>query len=410
MEPKAFKSDRAGRVMRVPGPAGYYAFVPRPLPPELQWTPRLVTAASRAGHALGELSGLGRSLPNPHLLIRPFLRQEAVLSSRIEGTRASLSDLFAYEAAAPGRPETDDDVREVYNYVVALEYGLGRISELPLSLRLLREIHGKLLEGVRGEHRAPGEFRHSQNWIGSAGSTPSNAPFVPPPPSEMDECLDAFEAWLHVDQDLPPLVAIALAHYQFEAIHPFLDGNGRVGRLLIVLLMCLWGLLSEPLLYLSAFFDARREEYLDHLMAVSQRGAWEEWVGFFLEGVLVQAHDARERARRLQDLRETYRQQLQSERAASRILQVIDLLFGRPFVSIPGLASEMNVSFVAARRYVERLVEIGLLREVTGRARNRLFVAGDILRAVQEPMGQPAGSPAAEGQSSTVRGATSSRG
>jgi Fic family protein len=314
-----------------------------------------------------------------------------VLSSRIEGTRASLSDLYAYEAGNVPAPEAASDVREVHNYIVALESGLERIRELPLSLRLLREIHGKLLEGVRGERHAPGEFRRSQNWIGPVGSTPSNAPFVPPPPAEMIECLDAFEKWLHEESNFPPLIRIALVHYQFEAIHPFLDGNGRIGRLLIIFLMCLWGLLSEPLLYLSAYFDARRDEYLARLLAVSQHGDWEGWIGFFLEGVLVQARDAQQRAWRLQDLRESYRQRLQSERAASRLLQVADLLFARPIISIPVLAQEMGVSFVAGRRYVDRLVQTGLLRETTGKARNRVFVADEILRVIQEPLTQPKG-------------------
>jgi Fic family protein len=386
MDPTAFTSDRAGRVVQVPGPASYYAYVPRPLPPEVNWTPQLIGALSRADHALGELCGLGRSLLNPHLLIRPFLRQEAVLSSRIEGTRASLSDLFAYEAGNPTLFEVEGDVREVYNYVVALEYGLDRLQELPLSLRLIREIHAKLLEGVRGEYRTPGEFRRSPNWIGPVGSSPSNAPFVPPPPQDMGECLDAFEKWLHAESDLPLLVRIALAHYQFEAIHPFLDGNGRIGRLLIIFLMCLWGLLSQPLLYLSAYFDSRREEYMDHLMAVSQRGAWEEWLLFFLQGILIQAQDAQHRAKRLQDLRERYRHRLQSERAASRLLSVVDLLFARPVLSIPALTQEMGVSFVVAQRYVKRLTKVGLLREITGKTRNRLFAADEIMRAVQEPI------------------------
>jgi Fic family protein len=386
MDPRSFASDRAGQPTRVPDPAGYWAFVPRALPPDLEWNAPLANTLSRADRALAELSELALCLPNPHLLIRPFMRQEAVLSSRIEGTRASLSDLYAYEAGYLLFTETAADVREVHNYVVALEYGLERINQLPLSLRLLREIHAKLLEGVRGEHRTPGEFRRRQNWIGPPGSNPSNAPFVPAPPHEMRNCLDAFEKFLHAESDIPPLVRIALAHYQFEAIHPFLDGNGRVGRLLLVLLMCLWGLLSEPVLYLSAYFDARRDEYYDRLMAVSQRGAWENWLTFFLEAVTAQAVDAHARARRLQALREVYRRRVQSERAVARLLQLLDLLFANPVASIPGLAKSMDVSFVAATRYVRHLTEIGVLREATGRTRNRIFVAEEILRAVQDPL------------------------
>jgi len=394
MDRQAFQSDRAGKVIRVRGPAAYWAFAPRPLPPELNWTPPLVSVLSRADRALAELSALARSLPNPHLLIRPFIHQEAVLSSRIEGTRASLSDLYAYEAGTLALFEMPDDVREVHNYVTALEYGLERIRELPLSLRLLREIHGKLLEGVRGEHRTPGEFRRSQNWIGPPGSTPSNAPFVPPPPSEMNSCLDAFEKWLHGESDLPPLVRIALAHYQFEAIHPFLDGNGRVGRLLTILLMCLLGLLSEPVLYLSAYFEARRQDYYDRLLAVSQKGACEEWVAFFLEGVAVQALDARARARRLVDLREEYRDRLQSERASGRLLQVVDFLFARPIITISNLRAALGLWQVQAQRYVERLEALGMLRETTGRSRNRVYVADTIMQAVQEPLSARAPEPA----------------
>jgi Fic family protein len=390
MEREAFQSDGAGRAIRVPGPVRYWAFVPNPLPPELKWTPALVAHVSRADRTLAELSAAARSLPNPHLLIRPFIHQEAVLSSRIEGTRASLPDLYAYEAGTPALFEMADDVREVHNYVTALEYGLERIRQLPLSLRLLREIHGKLLEGVRGEHRTPGEFRRSQNWVGPPGSTPSNAPFVPPPPSEMNACLDAFEKWLHADSDLPPLVRIALAHYQFEAIHPFLDGNGRVGRSLIIFLMCLWNLLSEPVLYLSAYFEARRQDYYDHLLTVSQKGAWEEWVAFFLAGVEVQALDARMRARRLMDLREEYRNRLQSERASARLLQVVDLLFARPVITISNLRHALGLWHVQAQRYVERLETHGVLRETTGRARNRVYVADAIMQAVQEPPSAPA--------------------
>ena len=394
MDPKAFKSERAGRTVRVPGQAGYWAFVPRALPPDLAWTPKLVGTLSYATHALGELSGLGRSLPNPHLLIWPFMHQEAVLSSRIEGTRASLSDLYAYEAGSPALVEALGDVREVHNYMLALEYGLGRIEELPLSLRLLREIHARLLDGVRGGHSTPGEFRRSQNWIGVPGSTPSNAPFVPPPPSDMDTCLNAFEAWLYTESDLPPLVRIALAHHQFEVIHPFLDGNGRIGRLLIIFLMCLWELLSEPLLYLSAYFEAHRDEYYDRLLAVSQKGEWEEWLVFFLEGVAVQARDACARARKLQDLRENYRQRVQAGRTAARLLQALDLLFARPIISIPMLCETLDLNFPPAQRYVDRLCKLDILREITGKSRNRLYVAEEILRAVQEPIPPPEAGPA----------------
>jgi len=384
MDPEAFRDSPAGRVVRTP--AGYWAFVPHPLPPAFSWTPDLVIALSEADRALGELAGLGRSLPNPHLLIRPFVRREAVLSSRIEGTRASLSDLYAYEAVQLPLFEPASDVHEVYNYVRALEYGLERLRTLPLSLRLIREIHARLMEGVRGEHRTPGEFRRSQNWIGPPGSTPSDAPFVPPPVSEMHEALDAFERFLHAPSSLPPLVRLGLIHYQFEAIHPFLDGNGRVGRLLITLLLCAWDLLPEPLLYLSAYFEAHRQAYYDLLLAVSQRGAWEEWLIFFLRGVATQARDGVVRAGRLQDLRRQYRARFQTARAAARLLQVVDLLFAQPVLTVRQVETALGVNFSTAQRYINRLEKAGLVREVTGRARNRVYQADEVLRVIEEPL------------------------
>lgn len=395
MDPKGFHSDRAGRTYKVPGPAPYWSFIPNPLAPSVQWDGRLVEALSRADHALGELSGLGRWLPNPHLFIRPFVYQEAVLSSRIEGTRASLADLYTYQAGTLALFEMSGDVREVHNYAVALDYGLQRIGEFPLSLRLLRELHAHLLTGVRGEHRDPGEFRRSQNWIGAVGSTPSTAAYVPPPPAEMQACLDAFEKWLHVDSDLPPLIRIAMAHYQFEAIHPFLDGNGRIGRLLVSLLLCHWGLLSEPLLHLSAYLQAHREEYLARLLGVSQDGAWEEWLVFFLNGVAGQALEAQARARRLHDLRETYRLQVQSRPAAARLLRTVGILFAQPILSVAMLSEALQTAFPPAQRYIATLCELGILRETTGRRRRRLYMAEAVLQAVQGPpegMDTPKGS------------------
>jgi Fic family protein len=359
---------------------------------------------SEADRALGELVGLGRTLPNPHLLIRPFVRREAVLSSRIEGTRASLSDLYAYEAAQPmgGRQgavgsdapptpgELPADVREVANYVRALEYGLERLAALPLSLRLIREMHGRLLQGVRGETQTPGEFRRSQNWIGPPGCTPNEATYVPPPVIEMTEGLDALEKFLHAPSRLPPLLRLGLIHYQFEAIHPFLDGNGRIGRLLITLLLCAWDLLPQPLLYLSAFFEAHRTEYYECLFGVSQTGAWDRWLAFFLRGVTEQAHDSLTRARRLQALRERYRGQLQSRRMAARLLQLVDLLFAQPVLTARQVEAALDVDFPTALRYVNQLVEAGLLREITGKARKRVYRADELLQAIEMPMGQTA--------------------
>ena len=378
MDPKTFGSSPSGRVVRAP--TGYWAFVPHPLPPALTWTPTMVTALSDADRALGELAGLGRSLPNPHLLIAPFVRREAVLSSRIEGTQASLSDLYAYEAVRRAAP----DVREVHNYVQALEYGLDRLQSLPFSLRLVREIHSRLMEGVRGERGTPGEFRRSQNWIGPPGCSLEDATFVPPPVHEMMEALDALERFLHEPSDWPPLARLGLVHYQFEAIHPFLDGNGRIGRLLITLLLCAEGLLPEPLLYLSAYFESHRQAYYDLLLAVSREGAWDTWLVFFLRGMAVQAKDAVARAQRLQDLREQYREQFQAERAAGRLLQVVDLLFARPVTAMPQISGALGVNYATATRYIKRLEDAGILREITGQARNRVFRADEVLAAIEE--------------------------
>jgi Fic family protein len=325
-------------------------------------------------------------LPNPHLLILPFVRREAVLSSRIEGTQTSLSELYTYEAVQLTSFEAPPDVREVYNYVQALEHGLERLQTLPISLRLMREIHARLMEGVRGEHQTPGQFRRSQNWIGPPGAMLNDASFVPPPPAEMHEALDAFEKYLHGSSRLPPLARLGLIHYQFETIHPFLDGNGRIGRLLITLLLCAWDLLPEPLLYLSAYFEARRHTYYDLLLEVSQRGDWGGWLVFFLRGVASQSRDAVARARRLQDLREGYRERFQRARAGARLLQVVDMLFARPVLTVRQVEAALGVNFPSAQRYVNRLEEAGLLRETTGKARNRIYQADQVLLAIEEPL------------------------
>jgi Fic family protein len=343
-------------------------------------------ALSEADRMLGELSGLSRSLPNPHLLMMPFVRREAVLSSRIEGTRASLSDLYTYEAIQLSMFEPSPDVREVYNYVRALEYGLERLHSFPLSLRLIREIHARLMEGVRGEHQTPGEFRRSQNWIGPPGRALNEATFVPPPVPEMRQALGAFEEYLHQAPSLPPLVRLGLIHYQFEAIHPFLDGNGRIGRLLVTLLLCTWNLMPEPLLYLSAYLEAHRRDYYDRLLAVSREGAWQAWLSFFLRGVSLQARDVSVRSRKLQDLREQYRAEFQAARAAARLLSAVDLLFGRPILTVNQAAEALGVTFATAQRHINRLEAAGLLREITGQARNRVYRADEIMDAIEGPL------------------------
>ncbi len=391
MDPERFTDSAAGRVVRVGrGKEAYWAFVPHDLPPALEWDKRLVLVLAEAERSLGELAGLGRTIPNPHLLVGPFIRREAVLSSRIEGTETDIADLYGYEAGqlplpGLGRPgASESDAREVLHYVRALEYGLERLDTLPASLRLLRELHERLMEGVRGERATPGEFRRSQNWIGRPGCTLNEADFVAPPPTEMLTALGAFEKYLHEQDDQPELVRLAFIHYQFEAIHPFLDGNGRIGRLLVSLLLVHWGLLPLPLLYLSAFFEGHRDGYYDLLMAVSERGAWRDWVEFFLRGVAEQARDAMGRAKQLQDLQLAWRDRLAGVRSALP-LRLADHLFDSPVLTIPQAQDVLGVTYHSARRNVEKLVKVGVLQPMGEVGGARAFAAGEILQTVRLP-------------------------
>ena len=381
MDPKNFSSPSSGTPILTQ--AGYWAFLPTPLPPVITWSLSLVSALADAERDLSKLTTMAGSFPFPRLLIQPFVRREAVLSSRIEGTRATLTDLYAYESAQLSFLEPGNDVREVYNYVRALEYGLERVKTLPVSLRLIREIHAKLMDGVRGGNLTPGEFRRSQNWIGSIGSTPSTAAYVPPPVDEMNAGLDQLEKFIHAGSEIPALVRAGLVHYQFEAIHPFLDGNGRIGRLLMILLLSEWNLLPQPLLNLSVYFERYRQEYYDLLLSVSQKGIWESWLRFFLRGVSVQASDSVVRLNRLQTMRTTYQAIADTERNRMRMEQVLDFLFMQPVLSVRQLQTFLNVSFPIAQRYIDRLVDAGVLQEVTGQSRNRIFRANEIFQALE---------------------------
>ena len=266
----------------------------------------------------------------------------------------------------------------------ALEYGLELLKTLPISLRLIHELHSRLMDNVRGEHLAPGEFRRSQNWIGPAGCKLQNAPYVPPPVQDMLTALNQLETFVHTPSELPGLVRVALIHYQFEAIHPFLDSNGRIGRLLIILLLYDWGLLQQPLLFLSAYFEANRQEYYDRLLAVSQQGKWEDWLRFFLSGVSVQSMATIQRITQLQALYNGYVEQLKIERAAERLIETLDVLFERPIVTIRQIEAALGVPYRSASRYVEKLVQMEILREITGQARNRIFRANEILLAIED--------------------------
>jgi Fic family protein len=352
------------------------------LPPKLEWTPSLVRALSDADRRIGRLAGEGGKLPNPHLLIRPFIRREAVLSSRIEGTQATLGELLAAEAGAAVE-RSPDDLREVANYVAALEHGIRRLKTLPLSLRLVKELHARLLQGVRGDRAAPGKFRRSQNWIGPAGCTLANASYVPPPPEELMDCLGLWEKFLH-DRELPPLVQMALAHYQFEAIHPFLDGNGRVGRLLITLGLIEREILPAPLLYLSAFFEATRREYYGGLREVSERSAWGAWIQYVLNGMARQAEDALSRAERINGLLSGWRAVL-SGGGSLVPLRMLDLLAGNPYVTVKRAAERMKVAFTTAQRSVDRLQKAGVLSQIGEAKRDRVYCARPILAILEEP-------------------------
>lgn len=375
-----FRSPEAGQVILTQN--GYHAFIPAPLPPKLVWSLPLISALSEAERDLSRLAALAGAFPFPRLLIQPFMRREAVLSSRIEGTRATLAELYTYESAQLSFLESGDDVREVHNYVTALDYGLDRLKTLPISLRLIREIHEKLMHGVRGGNLTLGEFRLTQNWIGQAGSTIMTATYVPPPVDEMNQALGDLEKFIHTGTDVPVLARAAMIHYQFEAIHPFLDGNGRVGRLLMALLFTEWNILSQPLLNLSVYFERYRQEYYDHLLSVSQRGDWEVWLRFFLHGVSSQAQDSLVRMQRLEAIRTKYEPLVKSDRNSERMGAVLDFLFARPILSAKQLAESVGMPFKTARQYIEKLVKAGILREVTGNARNQIYRADEIFGAM----------------------------
>jgi len=389
MNHKGFENSPAGRTIKAgQGNAAYWAFVPNPLPPDLSADWEISRLLSEADRALSELGGLGRTLPNPSLLVSPFLRREAVLSSRIEGTQSDIADLYFYEAgqlALPGMEKSaasEADAREVFNYVRALEYGLKRLDKFPVSLRLLREIHGRLMSSVRGGHAAPGEFRTRQNWIG--GTTINEAIYVPPPVPEMDTALASFENYLHTQDDAyPPLIRLAFIHYQFEAIHPFVDGNGRIGRLLLSLLLVNWNLLPLPLLYLSAYFESHRQAYYDHLLAISQRGAWREWVAFFLNGVAQQSQDTLKRAKQIQDLQAAWESELQKKRVSALTLGAARTLFEMPILSANLLVERLKITHQAAMNILRRLESLGILKEITERKRDRLYVAPAIMKLLK---------------------------
>lgn len=374
------KHSRSGKVIKEL--TGYYAFIPNPLPPQIIWDNSLVGSLSKANHLLGMLSREGAKLPNPHLLIRPFIAREAVLSSKIEGTQATLGEVLASEVGT-SIGSSDDDLQEVHNYIVALDYGLRRLSDLPLSVRLIREIHKELMQGVRGSHATPGEFRRTQNWIGPPGCTLNSAKYVPPAPHDMMDCLSELERFLH-DTTLPPLVHIALCHYQFEAIHPFLDGNGRVGRLLITMLLIERKLLSSPLLYLSAFFEATRDEYYRQLYRVSSEGSWNDWLTYFFKGIALQSADALSRTERINTLINDWQAEMRGKRSGIT-QELVRYLAVNPFLTTTKIAEQFKVAFTTAQRAITQLEELKIITQISEGKRDRVYCANEILAILDEP-------------------------
>lgn len=370
----------SGRLIKLS--KGYQVYIPDPLPPQIQWDLSIINSLSEADRLLGRLAGEGGRLPNPHILMRPFLAKEAVLSSKIEGTQATLSDVLA--ARAGMIIETNlEDLREVNNYITALEYGIKRLKSFPLSLRLFKELHEKLMNKVRGYHATPGEFRKTQNWIGVSGCTLSTATYVPPSPDYLMDCLNDLEKFLY-DKTLPPLIQIALVHYQFEAIHPFLDGNGRIGRLLIIIFLVENGILPTPLLYLSAFFEATRKEYYARLLAVTQKGDWSGWLHYFLNGIARQSEDAFSRTFRINQLLVDW-QKLTAGLSTPLPNQLINQLASNPFLTIKNTAESMKLSYTTIARAIKRLEDLNIVQEISGSKRNRVYCAKEILTILEEP-------------------------
>jgi Fic family protein len=375
LQPSQFdRSERAGRYVRQT--TGYRAFIPAPLPPD---PPIAIDAEmqhwlSDADRALGRLDGSIQTLPNPNLFVMMYTRKEAVLSSQIEGTQASISDLLKAEAdlfhIRPSR-----DVSEVRNYVAAMNLGLQRLPDLPISIRLIKEIHGRLMQGVRGHHQQPGETRLSQNWIGPSGSTILSATYIPPPHIEAEQALGELEKFIHASDHLPLLIRIGLIHAQFETIHPFLDGNGRVGRLLITLFLCSKHILQKPVLYLSHYFKANQQEYYERLQRVRDQGDWEGWLKFFLQGVGTVAGQATETARKIVALRENHRQLIIDRMGSScaSAIKLIEHLYNTPSTTVNAAKDFLGISYPNANNLIVKLCENEILFEVTGQSRNRLF-------------------------------------
>ncbi len=378
MDSTRYMSTSFGEARRTPGRHGYVAYFPASIPRRVELPTSLVRLLADAEAALGALSGVGQLLPDPHLLIRPYVRREALASTRIEGTRASLIDVLDVEAGKTANA----DVEEVLNYIIALEWGLEQVHRLPLGERLIRGMHKRLLAGVRGRKRAPGELRTTQNWVGRGGSTIETARFVPPPPEELGALLSDWERFAHEDSDMPLLMRNALLHYQFETLHPFLDGNGRLGRLLIIFMLVERGRLEEPLLYISPYFERDRDRYYEALQTIREVGDPLPWFEFFLEAVRTQSTDAVARARRLVSLREDYRA-VAAGAGSANMVALVDLVCAQPVLSARSAETRLDVARPTALKLLQRLVELGVLSEgEPGPRRQRRFVADELLNVL----------------------------
>jgi Fic family protein len=368
-----------------PIPEGTIAFIPNPLPPKFELDLDTIRLLSEATFALGELKGIGDMLPNAYLLIGPFLNREAVLSSRIEGTVATMEQLALLEAVPTTETEPAQiDALEVRNYVRAASRGLEMLNQLPICLRLIKELHGILLSGVRGKDKRPGDFRDRQNFIATKRTDPiQTARYVPPPVLEMQAALQDLENFFYSKSKYPPLIELALIHYQFEAIHPFMDGNGRIGRLLTTLFLAERKILERPLLYLSGYFDQNRADYQDHLLNVSRSGAWTPWVRFFLEGVSSQSKDAVSRAKKLISHWKETRNKFTGVRSSASVLKLVDELFKMPAITVPQAGRVLGMRYPSAQRTVSKLVDGGFLTERPGKKRNRVYVAPSIIAIVE---------------------------
>jgi Fic family protein len=388
MERRDFAESAPGRLVRTEG--NRLAFIPDPLPGRFDWSTSVVTTLGRAERSLGQLAGLGRRVPSPQRLLRTFLRREAELSSRIEGTRAKVQTMVLF-AHLPEIAADVPDVQEVENNFEALVAGLAATESRPVSLGIIRELHKILLRDVRGHDKTPGEFRRVQAFIGRTDRM-EDARFVPAPPHEIEPSMRALESYVRGSDGLPPLARVAMVHYQFEAIHPFADGNGRIGRVLIMLMLRSEGLLPWPLINPSAPLEQDRRTYYDHLLSVSQRGSWPNWIEFFAGCIAREANNAITRIEALESLRESYRRRVQQARSSALLPRVIDHLFAEPAITVNAVADVLSVGYSSAKKLVERLVREKIVREVTGRVRDRVFLAQGVidLLSADEPSGSPA--------------------